>query len=248
MASATSVSRNLSQKERRWLVGVKDKLSRHDGLQLLKILYSEDGENLESELDREQSVFDVYKLSKNRQNRNHSATVALLCYRLGVLVPRPVHADDAEGALDPAKLLRAKDLGAQDCLDYLGNCGLMKPADPSVPPGARFSECFVTAYVNLSPRKRRDFKETLSERVGVYREEQLDLFNLFCRLSRSIDESVADRFMIALNNAEVPSPIFDQLQQQLDSHGIPYCPISEGMCRNASVCIDLLSAELNTLL
>ena len=230
MASATEGPTRLSRNGRKWLVGVRDKLSRYAGFQLLKILYYEDSIT-ERELDGAGDVFDVYTLSKESHNDGHSTAVALLYYRLSLLVPRSMHAPDGEeredATLDPAKLLRAKDLGAKDCLDYFAKCGLSTPAEPSVSPEARLPECFVTAYVNLSPRKRRHFEEQLATVVGVYRRKQLDLFNLFCRLSHH-EGNVADRFIEALNNAEVPSPVFDQLQHQLDAYNIQHDPIAEG--------------------
>ena len=212
----------------KWVVDVRDKLSRHDGFQLLKTLYYKDGIP-ERELDGASDVFRVYKLSKRYSNNDDGAAVALLFYRLSLLVPRSVYPGEVSAAaLDPEKLRRAKDLGAKDCLDHFAKCGLSKPAEPSIPPEARLPECFAITYVNLSPRMRRDFKEQLSIVVGVYREKQLDLFNLFCRLSHGSGETTADRFIEALNNAQVPSPIFEELQDQLDSHHIQYTPIAIG--------------------
>ena len=157
----------------KWVVDVRDKLSRHDGFQLLKTLYYKDGIP-ERELDGASDVFRVYKLSKRYSNNDDGAAVALLFYRLSLLVPRSVYPGEVSAAaLDPEKLRRAKDLGAEDCLDHFAKCGLSKPAEPSIPPEARLPECFAITYVNLSPRMRRDFKEQLSIVVGVYREKQL---------------------------------------------------------------------------
>ena len=222
--SATTLSKN----GKKWIVGVRDKLSRRDGFQLLKILYHKDNEIQEGELDRAGNVYQVYTLSKN-STKDDGGAVALLYYRLTLLVPHSVAPPDGQSALDPDKLLTAKDLGAQDCLDYYEKCGLSRPGEPSVSPEARLPECFVMAYVTLSPPRRQHFKEQLSIAVGVYREKQLDLFNLFCRLSHGSSETTVDTFISALNNAEVPPMIFEQLQHQLDSHCIQHNPIDIGM-------------------
>ena len=221
----------LARNGRRWLVGVRDKLSRHDGLQLVKILYYRDPGISGRDLDGADSVFHIYSLSKDSLGGDGEAAVALLYYRLSLLVlQRSVEgANGLDTGLDPGKLLRAKDLGGQDCLKYYAECGLITPPEPSVQPEARLLECFVTAYVNLSPRKRKQLREILADTVGVYRVKQLDLFNLFCRfLHQSDEESTADKFIITLNNAEVPQQVFDQLQTQLANHNISYHPIARG--------------------
>ena len=87
MASAVGKGGGLTNSGKRWLVGVSDKLSRHDGLQLLTILYYRDRNMNEGELDSADSVFKIYRHSKDSLDGDNRACVALLHYRLGLLVP-----------------------------------------------------------------------------------------------------------------------------------------------------------------
>lgn len=218
---------NNRRRSKRWLTGVLDKLSRHDGLQLMKILYYGDDIIPERDLDNAKSILEVNDLFKQQQQQQESDSLAVLYYRLGLLVPRYVPCSEGHD-LDPSRLREAKDLGAQHCLDYFDECGLPTPSNPQIQSRARFSECFVIAYVNLSPKRRRVLKEKLASEVRVYRDRQLDLFNLFTRLCHTSNEEPANNFMSALNNSEVPLQIFEQVQGQFETHHISHSPLGVG--------------------
>ena len=213
----------------KWLLGVDEKLSKHDGLQLLKILYYKD-DIFEGELDAARKPTDIYTLSKRCQNDDVRQAIALLIHRLTLLVPRspPTEPEDSDAYLDPDKLYQAKDLGAKACLDYLEDrkCQVVRPAvqvNDLISPESRLLECLVTAYVNVSPRKRKALRRELANRVGVH-PTQFDLFNLICKLLRKGDddaENIGGEFVNALNNVEVPEPVYEHLRQQLNCHSIP---------------------------
>ena len=202
---------------RKWLLGLDDKLSKDDGVQLLKILYSKDVP--ESDLDRVTTPKGIFVLYCGNHSVDEAAVV--LVHRLRLLVPVKTPDFDAEEgatalemAPDPVKILNAKDLGAQACLDYFEKCGVSRPdirAEDLILQGAKLLESLVSVYVNVSPGKRNAIRERLAGQIGVYPyRDQVDLFNLFCRFLRSInsndeteskseDEIFVDRFVATLN-------------------------------------------------
>lgn len=230
----------MPQNLHKWLLGVNNKLSKHDGLQLLKILYYKDGIT-EGDLDAARRPTDIYTLSKNCQKGDVQQTVALLIHRLALLVPRspPTDREDGGGYLNPDRLFQAKNLGAQACLDYLENkaCQVVRPdiqVSDLIPPEGRLLECLVTTFVNVSPRKRKALRHQLANAVSVH-PTQFDLFNLvgkFLRKGNGEDigdmEIIVSKFVSALNAIEVPKPVYDHLSQQLRSHSIPHAPFSTG--------------------
>ena len=241
---------------RKWLLGLDDKLSKDDGVQLLKILYSKDV--IEGDLDRARTPKEIFVLYSG----NHSVdeAVAILLHRLTLLVPVKTPDFDAEEgatalevAPDPVKILRAKDLGAQACLDHFEKCGVSRPdtrAEDLILQGAKLLESLVTVYVNVSPRKRNAIRERLARQIGAYPyRDQVDLFNLFCRFlrcinednsndeteSKSVDEITVDRFVATLNESGgVPSLVTEGFVTQLDSYNIRQDPYSPGKAINGS--------------
>ena len=221
MAERTYTPSNLPK----WMTGVEVKLSK-EGLLLLKLLYY--GElpqrQLQDEID---SPKDLYHLAA--QGRENDETVlACFIHRIHLLVPQSQPA-----AEDPAKILKAKDLGAQACLDHLQWCDLPPPSiqvdDLNISSKSKLMECLVMAYVNMSPRRRQNFREQLADQVGVYR-EGFNIFQLVCQLFQresEAAENVVGRIVNALNNAPVPEAIVKNLKGQLVSYDIPHQPFGK---------------------
>jgi hypothetical protein len=201
----------------KWITGLGDKLG-NDGLQLLKLLHR--GVISQRQLEDDvQSPKDLYDLA-GQEAESDDAALALFIHRIYLLVPL-----SQPTAKDPARILEIKDLGAKACLDYLRECDLSPPSvevSNLVSDKSKLMECLVTAYVNMSPRKRQDFREQLADQVGVYR-EGFNIFELVCRLFQRGSEraeQVVGRFVNALNKAPVPRVIVENLRDQLVSHGI----------------------------
>lgn len=215
----------------KWVIGVERKLSKDDGFQLLKILYYKDYGIDESDLDAAKDPKRIYTLSKNSLRGNKNAALNLLIHRVRLLVPQyqPNAEERGDGSRDPIRLFNAKDLGAQACLDHLIECRLPPAQDVQIDPTiisgeAKLLECLVTAYVNLSPRKRSEFRDQLTNIIGYFH-GNCDLFNYFIKFLRH-EENDAVRiigdFVNILNNIRVPRMIPDLVQNELNLRNINY--------------------------
>ena len=209
-----------------WKIGLDDKLS-DEGLLLLKLLYYEDGLPKRELADNVQEPKELYDLA-TRETESDDTAFAIFHRRMVLLVPQP-----QPNAKDPVRIMEVKDLGAQACLDHLGTCQLSPPSiqvDHLISSKSKLLECLVMAYVNMSPRKRQDFREQLAKQVGMYR-AKFNIFQIVCQLLQrngERSEEVVGGVVNALNNTIVPKAIVVTLEDQLVSCGIPHKPFSGG--------------------
>lgn len=200
-----------------WLTGVGEKLI-YEGQLLLKLLYFKELKHA-SLADQVKEPRDLFELSRGTKTRSDDATLAVFIHRLSLLIPQPQ--PDAD---DPKEIMKIKDLGAQDCMDYLEKCRLSPPTvQVETSQESKLLECLVTLYVNLSQQRRRQLMQQVAKEVGV-RRENFDTFELFCRLftrASCKSQQIIDKFVSILNNAPVPLSVLENFIYQLESFQIP---------------------------
>lgn len=208
-----------------WLTGVGEKLTQ-EGQLLLKLLYFKELTHAWL-ADRVKEPRELFELSRGTKTRSDDATLAVFIHRLSLLIPR--HQPDAD---DPDAIMKIKDLGAQDCMDYLEKCMLSPPTvQVQTSQESKLLECLVTLYVNLSQQRRRELMQQVAKQVGV-RHENFNIFELFCRLftrTSGKSQQIVDKFVIILNNAPVPLSVLEAFASELQSFQIPHRRFSPGI-------------------
>lgn len=214
------MAKPLSLDLRKWLTRVGEKLN-DEGQQLLKLLYYEDLRHAPL-VDKVKAPRDLFESSRSLPGRSDEAALALFLHRLSLLIPRAQ--PDAE---DPQGIMKVKDLGAQDCIEYFQECRLCQPSvqvDIDISEKSRLLECLVTVYVNVSPRRREELREQLADQVGVH-PHNFNIFELFCKLFQRAcnrNQEILNELVNALNNAPPPEQVIERLLSQLDTHRIPH--------------------------
>lgn len=202
----------------KWLMGVEEKLN-DEGKQLLKLLYHEDL-GYAPLVDEAKAPRDLLELSRRLMERSDEAALALFLHRLSLLIPRAQ--PDAE---NQDEIMKVKDLGAQDCIDYFQVCQLSLPSiQLNIPQESRLLECLVTVYVNLSQKRRKELKQQLADQVSVHH-ENFNIFELCCKLFQQTcnrHQEILNGLVNALNNAPPPEAVVENLLCQLNTYHIPH--------------------------
>lgn len=212
------MAKSLPLNLQKWLKGVEEKLN-DEGQQLLKLLYYEDLRHAPL-VDKVKAPRDLLELSRGLMERSDEAALALFLHRLSLLIPRAQ--PDAD---DPDEIMKVKDLGAQDCVDYFQKCQLPQLSiQLDIPQESRLMECLVTVYVNVSQKRRKELKQQLADQVGVHH-ENFNIFELFCKLFQQTcnrHQEILNGLVNALNNAPPPEAVVENLLCQLNTYSIPH--------------------------
>lgn len=238
-------TRQLSVDPTKWLIEVGRKLS-PDGFQLMKALYCK---SLPQRVlsDKVKTPRDLYVYTalerddatgpscnvQERERMPPQDSLALFIHRLRILVPQatPVNPDKR------LRELKKKDFGAQDCLDCLDRCGISPPLlRVLISQESKLMEYLVRSYVNISPRQRLALKRELARLVGVNASNET-MFEIYSELFQKQEQenkcrSVVALFVTSLQNASCPRVVFEQLQHDLQTVGIPHGTIPiPGVCK-----------------
>ena len=217
----------------KWLVEVDRKLG-PDGFQLMKALYCRTLPQ-RTLSEKVKTPWDLYKYTalerddatpscnvQERERMPPQDSLALFIHRLRILVPQSTQ-------VNPEKRLREirkKDFGAQDCLDCLDQCGISPPLlRVLISQESKLLEYIVRSYVNLSPRQRLALKRELARLVGVNAGNET-MFEIYSELfikqkHENRCRNVVALFVSSLQNASCPRAVFEQLQQDVQTVGIP---------------------------
>ena len=231
---ATYQQNMLSVDPTKWLIEVDRKLGQ-DGFQLMKALYCRTLPQ-RTLSEKVKTPWDLFKFTalervdatpscnvQERERMPPQDSIALFIHRLRILVPQSTQ-------VNPEKRLRElkkKDFGAQDCLDCLGQCGINSPPllRVLISQESKLLEYLVRSYVNLSPRQRLALKRELARLVGVNASNET-MFEIYSELFQTHKHenrcrNIVALFVTSLQNASCPRAVFEQLQQDLQTVGIP---------------------------
>lgn len=231
---ATYQQNTLSVDPTKWLIEVDRKLG-PDGFQLMKALYCRTlpQRTLSERVKTPRDLYNYTALERNeatpscnvqeRECMPPQDSLALFLHRLRILVPQSTQ-------VNPEKRLRElkkKDFGAQDCLDCLDQCGINSPPllRVLISQESKLLEYLVRSYVNLSPRQRLALKRELARLVGVNAGNET-MFEIYSELFKTQKHenrcrNIVALFVASLQNASCPRAVFEQLQQDLQTVGIP---------------------------
>ena len=224
-----------------WLIGVGRRLG-PEGLQLLKALYCNTLPFgiLADEVKEPRHLYDHTTFKggaaspslapiQEGERMPPQDSLALLIHRLSILVPESTQTN-------PKKRSRELKLGAQDCLEYLQQCGITRPQlRIPITPESRLLECVVRRYVNMTQDQRKMLKTELGQGVGL-NADNVTIFEIIGKIfqkqgSENKCEGVLAVFVRSLQQASSQRMVFEELQQDLDSRGIPHEAIPiPGVC------------------